>query len=105
MRLPRKRFLVPIAGNSFSVRTAFLLVQFGVVDLPGGSAHAEDGSGNKDAKKIRYKRREGRRPGPGRARQGENAGSSLRITAPLPFWKRTAMSSLSPRSKAGSRRS
>lgn len=51
MRLPRKRILVPIAGTLVLALTAFLLVQFGAVDLPGGSAHAEDGSGNKDTKK------------------------------------------------------
>jgi len=51
MRLPRKRFLVPIAGTLILALTAFLLVQFGAVDLPGGSAHADDGSGGKSSKK------------------------------------------------------
>jgi membrane fusion protein (multidrug efflux system) len=51
MRLPRKRILFPIAGTLLLALTVFLLVHFGAVDLPGGSAHAEDGSAKKEDKK------------------------------------------------------
>jgi membrane fusion protein (multidrug efflux system) len=51
MRLPRKRILFPVAGTLVLALTAFLLVQFGAVDLPWGSARAEEGSASKDAKK------------------------------------------------------